>query len=347
MLFRGEVPELKALCMHNGTVYRWNRACYGVHEGKAHLRIENRALPSGPTPLDGMANAAFFYGLMADFAEDKEDITKRVGFDDAKSNFLAAARLGLKAQLTWLDHKTYAAPYLILKELLPRARRGLQASNIPSDDIVRYLGVIEDRASTGRNGAQWILDSVQHMSGGTLDQRMQTLTRAMMRHAATGEPVHTWELASLADSADWRHSYQKVGQFMVTDLFTVHPEDVVDLAASLMDWRHIRHVPVEDNDGRLVGLVSHRALLRMVGHGLREKEKAGGHIAVKDIMKTQPVTVTPDTPTLEAIEVMRGRRVGCLPVVEGDKLVGIITEHDLVQVASILFEQQLREGFGE
>ncbi len=346
MLFRGEVPPLKALCMHNGTVYRWNRACYGVHDGKAHLRIENRALPSGPTALDAMANAAFFYGLMAAIAEEQDDITQKIGFDDAKSNFISAARHGLKAQLTWWGGTTYAAPDLIRKELLPQARRGLRASNIDSRDIDRYLGVIEERAGSGRTGAQWTLDSLQEMGqAGTLDQRMQTLTRAMMRRAASGRPVHTWELANLSDSGDWRHSYQCVGQFMVTDLFTVHPEDVVDLAASLMDWRHIRHVPVEDDDGKLVGLVSHRSLLRMVGGGLRNRDK--GHVAVKDIMKSQPVTVTPATPTLEAIEIMRERRVGCLPVVEGDKLVGIITEHDLIQVASILFEQQLREGAAE
>jgi CBS domain-containing protein len=317
-----------------------------VHAGKAHLRIENRALPSGPTALDAMANAAFFYGLMAALAEEEDDITKRIRFDDAKSNFVSAARLGLKAQLTWWNQTSYAAPDLIRRELLPQARRGLQGSNIDEKDIDRYLGVIEERAGTGRTGAQWTLDSLQEMGNtGTMDQRMQTLTRAMIRHSETGKPVHTWELATLADSADWRHSYQRVGQFMVTDLFTVHPEDVVDLAASLMDWRHIRHVPVEDNDGRLVGLVSHRSLLRMVGGGLRGKGE--GQVAVKDIMKTQPVTVAPDTSTLEAIGVMRERRVGCLPVVEGDKLVGLITEHDLVQVASILFEQQLRESAAE
>jgi len=346
MLFRGEIPLLKPMCMHNGTIYRWNRACYGVQAGKAHLRIENRALPSGPTALDAMANAAFFYGLMAGIAEEVDDVTKWIEFDDAKSNFIAAARLGLRAQLTWRNGAEYAAPDLIRKELLPQARRGLEASNIDSQDIDRYLGVIEERASSGRTGAQWTLDSLQTMGNtGTADQRMQTLTRAMIRHFETGKPVHTWELATMGDAADWHHSYQRVGQFMVTDVFTVHPEDVVDLAASLMDWRHIRHVPVEDNDGRLVGLVSHRSLLRMVGGGLRDKSESG--IAVKDIMKTNPVTVTPDTSTLKAIEVMRQRRVGCLPVVEGDKLVGIITEHDLVQVASILFEQQLRESAAE
>jgi hypothetical protein len=65
VLGRGEIPLLSALRMHNGTVWRWNRACYGVADGVPHLRIENRALPSGPTIVDEIANAAFFTGLMA------------------------------------------------------------------------------------------------------------------------------------------------------------------------------------------------------------------------------------------------------------------------------------------
>src|SRR5437868_14856315 len=100
---------------------------------------------------------------------------------------------------------------------------------------------------------------------------------------------------------------------MSTDLCTVRPDALVDFAASMMDWRHIRHVPVEDDAGRLVGLVSHRDLLRLLAYGLHDK---GDPVAVSEILKPNPVTVAPDTPTLEAIEIMRRNRVGCLPVVE-------------------------------
>src|SRR5690606_5251716 len=134
----------------------------------------------------------------------------------------------------------------------------------------------------------------------------------------------TWELADTGEFEGWKETYVQVGQFMTTDLFTVHPEDVVDLAASLMDWRHIRHVPVEDNDGLLVGLVSHRTLLRLVGQSVRGAQR--NPVGVKDIMRCDPITVTPSTPTREAIELMRNHKVGSLPVVEeGNRLVGIIT----------------------
>jgi CBS domain-containing protein len=347
ILDRGGVPPLTALRLHNGTVYRWNRACYGIMDGVPHLRIEARAMPAGPSIVDEMANAAFFYGLMAAISHDVPDVSKVMSFDDAQGNFVAAARLGLQANLTWFHGREYAAPQLISEVLLPQARAGLRSAKIDEGDIDRYLSVIEERTRRGRTGARWALDSLVAMGDkGTKDQRMCALVRAAMARQRTGDAVHQWELADVGEFEGWQDCYLQVGQFMTTDLFTVHPEDVVDLAASLMDWRHIRHVPVEDNEGRLVGLVSHRTLLRLLGQGVKGHGRDA--VAVKDIMKLDPVTVTPSTPTLEAIDTMRKFKVGSLPVVEeGNRLVGIITERDLIRVAAMLFEKQLKETQAE
>src|SRR6185503_938261 len=114
ILARGEIPLLSALRLHNGTVWPWNRACYGVANGVAHLRIENRALPAGPTVIDEIANTAFFVGLMLSLPAEYGDIAKRLGFDDAKSNFFTAARHGLNAQFNWIDGKSFPASSLIL-----------------------------------------------------------------------------------------------------------------------------------------------------------------------------------------------------------------------------------------
>jgi CBS domain-containing protein len=127
---------------------------------------------------------------------------------------------------------------------------------------------------------------------------------------------------------------------MSTDLFTVRPDDLVDLAASVMDWRHIRHVPVEDDSGRLVGVVSHRDLLRLLARGRAACDAEP--LTVREIMKQHPVSVGPDTPTLEAVRVMRSRRVGCLPVVENDMLVGIVTAQDFLEISGRLFEERER-----
>jgi hypothetical protein len=122
-LASGKIPQLQAWRMHNGTIWRWNRPCYGVMNGKPSLRIEARFLPAGPTILDEMANAVFFLGLMMALPEEFGDATEKMSFDDAKNNFFSAARFGLKSQIVWLDGESYRAKNLILDELLPRASR--------------------------------------------------------------------------------------------------------------------------------------------------------------------------------------------------------------------------------
>lgn len=341
MLDRDEIPALRALCLHNGTVYRWNRPCYGVKDGVAHLRIENRTLPAGPTVADEVANAAFYFGLMTALGDEYGDVTRVMEFDDAKANFMAAARYGLKAQLTWVEGRMYTAGGLIKDHLLPLARRGLTARGIDSGDVDTYLGIIEERVGRMRTGAQWILDSLANMSGrSSRDERFRAVTAALYARQLDDAPVHTWELATLEEAPRWQDSFRTVGQVMTTDVFTVHPEDLVDLAASVMEWEHIRHVPVEDADGRLVGLVSHRALLRLVSSG----DGKGEPVAVRAIMTPDPVTITPEASVLGAIETMRRHRVSCLPVVRDGMLIGIVTEADFIELAGTLLEEKLRES---
>ncbi len=341
MVERGEAPRLNALRLHNGTVYRWNRPCYGVHNGVPHLRIENRVIPSGPSIIDEVANAAFFFGMVAGMAQAEGDIRDRLAFEHVKSNFLAAAREGLRAQMHWFDDQYLTAQQLILDQLLPLAREGLQAVGIDPEDIGRYLDVVQRRVEERRTGARWLLDSALGMrQQGTLDQRMRCLVTSLMTQQSTGKPVSEWQLADFCEQLDFRESYQRVGQFMVTDLFTVRADDIVDFAASLMDWRHVRHVPVEGDDGELVGLVSHRALLRLVATGRLGPDKK---VTVSEIMNPEPVTVTPETSTVEAIRMMREGNMACLPVVKDGKLVGLVTEHDLIVVSSRLLERYLAE----
>jgi CBS domain-containing protein len=340
ILTRGETPLLSALRMHNGTVWRWNRACYGVSEGVAHLRIENRALPSGPTTVDEIANTAFFIGLMVALPQAYGEMSERMVFDDAKMNFFRAARHGLDAHFQWIDGQSHSATSLVLDELLPLARQGLSSSHVASEDIDKYLGIIEERARCGQTGARWIMKSLSAgRSGSSKDSRQRRLTAAMLTNQKQGQPIHRWPIIENEGCEEWEHGYRTVGQFMSTDLFTVKPDDLIDLAASVMDWRHIRHVPVEDEDGRLVGLVTHRGLLHLISNGNRST--ASDPITVRQIMVTDPVTVSPSTSSLEAIEIMRSNRVGCLPVVEGDQLVGIVTSYDFLEASAKLFQQHL------
>ncbi len=340
VLARGEVPLLSALRMHNGTVWPWNRACYGVSNGVAHLRIENRALPSGPTTIDEIANAAFFIGLMLSLPIEYGDISKRMTFDEAKSNFFAAARHGLNAQFNWIDGKSYPASTLILDHLLLLARQGLESAGIETSDVGKYLGVIEERVQNRQTGAQWVMNSLTAAKGpGSRDIPYRMLVSTMISRQKEGKPVHTWPTMEATQTTDWSQSYQTVGQFMATDLFTLRPDDLVDLAASVMDWRHIRHVPVEDDQGRLVGLVTHRTLLRLLNRGTENQNTKT--LTVREIMKTDPLTVSSTTPTLEAMELMRSNKVGCLPIVDDDQLVGIVTSYDFLDASARLFKEQL------
>lgn len=339
---RGGVPKLKALRLHNGTVYRWNRPCYGISNGIPHLRIENRVLPSGPTVIDEVANSAFFFGLMSSFAGEKIPISEQMNFDDAKQNFVSAAQNGLKAQFTWIGNKTKTAADLIQSQLLPRAREGLEQANISKGDIDRYLGVIGARVKSERTGARWMVDSLANMgTTGTGDLRLRQLTSTMRTLQQEGRPVHEWPLAEIdQDKRDrnWRLSYQTVGQIMNTDLFTVRPDDIVDLAASVMEWSHVRHIPVENDSGDLVGLLGHRALLRLVASG-----KHTELVEVGTLMVTDPTTAGPDLLTTEAIRLMREKKVSCLPIVDGQRLLGIITERDLIVVSAKLLETFLEQ----
>ncbi|MBL8206626.1 MAG: CBS domain-containing protein [Blastocatellia bacterium] len=344
VLARGEVPQLSALRLHNGTIWRWNRPCYGVNDGVAHLRIENRVMPAGPSIVDEMANAAFFFGLMTALPEEYGDVSRMMLFDDAKGNFFAAARHGLKAQFTWLNGKNILASTLIQEHLLPLARAGLKQAHLVTEDINRYLDVIEARVQSDQNGALWALRSLSAMEAqGTRNQRYRALAAETLEQQQTNTPVHCWGLATLAQSIGaqrWSQNFQTVGQFMSTDLFTVRPDDLVDLAACVMDWKHVRHVPVEDDEGRLVGLVSHRDLLHLMAQGSARKEAEP--VAVKEIMKQDLITVTPQTPTLTALEMIRRHKVGCLPVLENERLVGLVTAYDFLTLSAELIDAQLK-----
>ncbi len=344
---RGEAPNLRCLMLHNGTVYRWNRPCYGTAIGpdgkrQAHIRIENRILPSGPTPMDEVANAAFWFGLMRAIVDEQGNMADHMPFDDAASNFVEAATHGLDAQFDWPGMGQIPARELIALRLLPMARRGLQSAGIDADDIDRYLEIIELRVGSGRTGARWMLDSVARLNGtGTRAERMAVLSEAVSINQVAGRPVHEWPSINTDQTATRSSNMRSVGQIMTTDLFTVHESDVIDFAASLMDWQHVRHIPVEDDDHNLVGLVSHRAVLRHLAR--LNTDGRPESVPVSAIMSTEIVTATPSTPTIEAIELMRRHSISCLPVVREEKLVGILTEHDIVLLAEPLLRRFLSD----
>ncbi len=338
VLADGRAPELKALRLHNGTIYRWNRACYGIIDGKPHLRIENRVMPAGPSVADEVANAAFWCGAMVGLGRRYEDITRHIDFDHAAGNFYSAAREGYMSPMYWLDGKELTAQHLILDQLLPAAEEGLRAQAVAEDDIKRYLGIVEQRIRTGRTGARWLTQSLHFMKDkGSAGQRQAALVAGTVKRQREGKPVSEWDYARLEEAGSTKHTYQRVEQFMTTQLFTVEADDAIDLVANIMSWERVRYVLVENKAHELVGMVSHRAVLRFLAGGGITKDAP-----VSEIMRTDVLTLTPQTPTLEAIALMRDKRIGCVPVLLDGKLVGVLTEENFLKIARDLLEQQLR-----
>lgn len=326
----GLVPELSALTLHNGTVWRWNRPCYGITDGKPHLRIENRALPAGPTIVDQVANAALFYGLMNALEADAGKIPQLIAFEDARLNLFAAAQHGLAARFTWLDGQRMGAADLLLRELIPAAREGLSALQVPAEDSDYFLGIIEQRVSSGRTGARWLLDSLANVPE---DKRAVVCKQAVQivhQNQTRSVPVHRWDLITLENGFEVAETIKKVSDIMTTNLFTVRPEDLVDLATSMMEWRHVRHVPVETAAGELVGLLSTRELLHLRSADAGQRDRP---IPVAEIMQHNPVIVSPDLPLHQAFARILENDAGCLLVVAAGQLLGIVTERDLLAAA--------------
>lgn len=331
------IPNLYALKIHNGTIYRWNRACFGIGNGKPHIRIENRLMPSGPTTIDQVANSAFWLGMMAGMPDEMVRLPEKMEFDDAKTNFLKAARQGLGAKFIWLNGKQINSEKLILHELLPMAHKGLNKMNVRKQDIDHYLGIVEERVRSGKTGSQWMLDSFSKLKKeGTKYEAIVATTAGVYHRQRTGRPVHTWDIAQMDEAGSWSNRYWRVEQIMATDLFTVQEDDLMDLVTNIMDWRRIRHVPVENKSGNLVGLITSGILVHHYATKGREDSEV---LTVKDVMVKDILTVTPGTKTIDALMMMKEYDIGCLPVVKNDKLVGIITEHDFVAISNQLLHE--------
>jgi predicted transcriptional regulator len=344
MINHGEAPKLRALQVHNSTVYRWNRPCYGISpNGKPHLRIENRVLPSGPTVVDEVANAAFWLGAMVGVAQEYPDIRKQMSWADVRDNFGKAARYGIDTSFTWFKDKKMSAVDVITKELIPLSRQGLESRNIDSADIDKYLGIIEERAKKHMTGARWQLRAYTKLREEvSKDEALTILTASIHQNQQKSTPVHKWKLPKAGDLEDYRPAKLKVDEFMSTDLFTVQKDDLIELVTELMNWRGMRYMPVEDSKGNLVGLITSRVLLRHFSQKSRGQNRKV--TMVKHIMIENPITISPGSTIMEAMYIMRDNKIGCLPVVKDGELIGMISEMEFLQITGRLMERLDKEG---
>ncbi len=318
-LKQGIKPDLKAIGLHNGTLYKWNRVCYGVHKNVAHLRIENRYIPSGPSIKDEIANAMFWVGVMLGMPDDCKSIWKRMAFKDAKGNFINAARTGMNTYFNWFG-KGISAKKLARKVLLPMARKGLLKSNVDPGDVDYYLNIILERINTNSSGSKWLVRSSRHLQQ-TVSRAEANILLTYHRHKnqQKNSPVSEWDLAE-PQHRDVANSSNKVHKVMSTQIFTVDQNDALRLIKNVMEWKQIHHIPVLNADNKIVGIIS----ATDIANTDKFEDYTAEDLMIKDI-KIGHSDMTID----EAKTLMDKHNINCLPIIDNDELVGILTHTDL------------------
>jgi hypothetical protein len=198
----GQAPPLDELRLHQGTVWRWNRAIYDPASG-GHLRIEMRALPAGPTMIDMLANAAFLIGLSLWLADQDQHWTYALPFERADHGFYRAAQHGLSARLSWpagpRDQMRTLPAAKLVAELVPVARQGLLQAGVAAAEADELLDIISARAASGQTGAAWQRATLAAAERRHDRQRaLAVMLDCYLHCAGTGLPVHTWPVGSPA-----------------------------------------------------------------------------------------------------------------------------------------------------
>lgn len=324
-LKKGKIPKLSALNLLNGTIYRWNRPCYGVGNGKPHIRIENRYIPSGPTVQDEMANFAFWVGLMKGRPEEFDNLPEIMDFKEVRSNFLRAARTGSESIMNWMGN-SIPLDQLVLNELLPISRTGLEKMKVRKEDIDKYLGVIKSRIESS-TGSQWIIKNYRNLKPKLKqDDAIIALTEAIHEYQQSGKPISDWPV--LHDYTSFNSTSSLVSHLMSSDLVTANASDLGLLTLQYMKWNNINHLPVVDNNEKLVGLITWRHLQQFWDR-VHDSKKL---INAREIMVNNVITIETSAPIKQAIALMKKHEIGCLPVLQDSRLVGIITVKDLIHL---------------
>jgi len=191
----GGIPELFELRLQQGTIWNWNRPVYDAADG-GHVRIEFRALPAGPTPVDMTANAAFICGLTVGIRERVDTLLPAHPFRYAVYNFYRAAQYGLQAELLWPDLDSTSPRVVtateLCRQLLPVADAGLSALNVDQDERHNLLGIIEARLDSETTPAVWQRRVVEEQGGGDRWKALAAMVERYMENSNSGRPVAEW-----------------------------------------------------------------------------------------------------------------------------------------------------------
>lgn len=320
-LKEGKIPKLRAMNLHGGTVYTWNRACYGVGGGKPHLRIENRYIPSGPSVADEVANMMFWVGLMKARPKEFDNIEQIMDFRDARSNFFNAARYGMATQFKWMN-QFIPSHKLILDVLLPLSYKGLYSVGIDPKDAEHYLSIIENRVNS-QTGSEWIVKNYRKLLEDHKPfEAAQILTAHMHEKQTKNYPVSSWSMIPKHHYSVPESNYL-VKHRMTTKVISVSEFDSCLLVKRIMEWNNIHHMPVVNEKKELIGILSMKDLNTHC-KGKQDFDKMVGSIMIKEV-----ISIEQDEPIIKARALFKTHNFRSLPVLQDEKLIGIITQNDL------------------
>ncbi len=190
------IEAFEHLRLHNGTIWRWNRPLVGFDEdGTPHIRVEHRAPAAGPTTIDSIANAAFFYGIAKSLCDEMIEKGLSFPFSQAKDNFYQAARYGLDSHIIWMDGKKYRLQSLLRDELIPRAILGLRSLGVTSCDTEDFLDIILQRLNNKQNGCYWQRNFRINQHPSTPSQDVfKLMTQSYLKNQQSGKPVSEWSI---------------------------------------------------------------------------------------------------------------------------------------------------------
>ncbi|MEO9569882.1 MAG: CBS domain-containing protein [Polaribacter sp.] len=322
---KGIMPQLKAFNLHNGTLYKWNRLCYGVHKNVAHLRIENRYIPAGPSVKDEISNALLWVGVMQGMPKQYEKIWRKMPFNDARGNFINAARTGINTYFNWFD-KGISAKKLLENILIPMAKEGLLKSDIDETEIDYYLGIIQKRIDTSITGSKWLVKNKRKLRKEVSRYESHViLTENMYKNQRLNKTISEWESVDIyKNNSDKK--YDKVYKIMSTSLFVAHENDLLKLVLKIMEWKKIHHIPVVDKHNKIVGVIEKIQLDVLDFSSKKVKNRVA-----KNIMNKNYDVLDPEATYKEAKKLILNTKNTCIAVVKEDKLVGIFTKSDLIR----------------
>jgi CBS domain-containing protein len=153
------------------------------------------------------------------------------------------------------------------------------------------------------------------------------MTALMHRNQSSGKPVGEWEWASKDHLRGDELKLEYVYQIMSTDPQTVHEHDLVELVEKILKWRDFHHIPVENESGECIGIITSTNL-----EEAREKHGSFGNMFASDVMRRDVITIGPDERIQAAKKLMIEKRIGSLPVIYQGKLVGVITKFDVLEL---------------